>query len=123
MKKKDDGQKVLIPVEATSAAATARTHCNPVPWRASVIILNAPYSTIHVYYHFKCDPYRLIELMSNGIDKALGNELSSIIYKTMNLFYKLCESNITSNPTIPKEMLERMKSKSVADIYYYIMPQ
>jgi hypothetical protein len=82
-----------------------------------VTILNAHHSTIHRNRHYKeWHPCGFIELARNGLDKALGDELSNLIFKTMKLCYKINDSNIISNPPVLEEMLKRIMGKSAADI-------
>lgn len=80
-------------------------------------ILNAHHSTIHSNCRYKeWNSQSLVELARRGLDRALGDELSNLIFKTMKLCYKISDSHIISNPSIFEAMLERIMGKSAAEI-------
>lgn len=108
------GKKFQIPLEAIccySKNAIARMSLVEL-----VAILNAHHSTIHGDRYKEWSPHRIIELARKGLDGALGNELSGLIFKTMKLCYKVGDDNIISNPPVLEEMMERIMGKSAAEI-------
>ncbi len=108
------GKKFHIPLEAIccySANAFSKLSLGDL-----VTVLNAHQSTIHRNCRYReWHPHRFIELACNGLDRALGSELSDLIFKTMKLCYRISDSHIISNPPIFENMLERIMGKKAAD--------
>lgn len=109
------GKEFQIPLEAIccySENAFSRLSLGDL-----VAILNSHHSTIHGDCRYmEWDPQKLVELARKGLDKALGDELSNLIFKTMKLCYKISDSDIVSNPPVLEDLLERIMGKSAADI-------
>jgi len=109
------GKKFHIPLEAVccySANAIAKLSLGEL-----VTILNAHHSTIHSDSRYReWEPHMFIELAHKGIDRALGSELSSLIFKTMKLCYKVDDSQIVSDPSLLEKMLLKVMGKNAADI-------
>ncbi|MEM3094889.1 MAG: MEDS domain-containing protein [Nitrososphaera sp.] len=108
------GKKFHIPLEAIccySANAFSRLSFGDL-----VAILNAHHSTIHTNNRYReWHPSKFIELARSGLDRALGHELSDLIFKTMKLCYRINDSHIISRPQILEDMLERIMGKKAAD--------
>lgn len=109
------GKKFNIPLEAI--CCYSGNAFSKLSFGELVAILNAHHSTIHSGCRYReWSAYRLVELARKGLDKALGKELSSLIFKTMKLCYKISDDDIVSNPPVLEEMLKRIMGKSAADI-------
>lgn len=109
------GKKFHIPLEAI--CCYSENAISKLSLGELVTILNAHHSTIQNDSHYRdWEPRRFIKLAHTGIDHALGNDLSKLIFKTMKLCYKVDYSQIISDPSLLEKMLSRVVGKSAADI-------
>jgi hypothetical protein len=108
------GARFQIPLEAVccyNAKSIARLSLGGL-----VSILNAHHSTVHHGDRYReWDPRRAVSLASAGISKALGEDLSSLIFKTMKLCYKVDGSQLAASPETLEKMLVKILGKNAAD--------
>ncbi|HXG06114.1 MAG TPA: hypothetical protein VNI77_02170, partial [Nitrososphaera sp.] len=107
------GKKFDIPLEAI--CCYSENSIASLSLSELVAILDAHYSTIHRGGHYrKWHPHMILALAHSGLEKHLGAELSSLIFKTMKLCYKIGDDEIIANPAILESMLQRIIGKRIA---------
>ncbi len=108
------GEKFEIPLEAI--CCYSENTISKLSLAEIVAILDAHYSTIHRGCHYrKWHPQMIVALARRGLEKHLGPELSSLIFKTMKLCYKIGDDEIIANPAILESMLQRIIGKNMAE--------
>jgi len=109
------GKKFHIPLEAVCCYGT--NAISKLSLGELVAILNSHHSTIHNDCRYiEWEPRKFIELAHKGIDRALGSDLSKLIFKTMKLCYKVDDSQIVSDPSVLERLLLKLMGKNAADI-------
>jgi hypothetical protein len=59
---------------------------------------------------------KISKIFRERLEKCLGKETSDLIFKTMDLVYKLDEETLSKNPDLFEQKIRRMLGDSTADI-------
>ncbi|WP_148681607.1 MEDS domain-containing protein [Candidatus Nitrososphaera gargensis] len=64
---------------------------------------------------------RIVDIVEEGLTKALGSETSILVLKTLRLIYKIDKGDIKSNPELFEEKLKRIIGEEVAGLVLKII--